>query len=84
MLRNIVSEFMKNYPDEFKPFMDTEEGEIITEGFFFYFFFSKIIILEKYQKYCDDIIKTNTWGGQLELKAISHSLQQYIIVYTGI
>lgn len=30
---------------------------------------------EEFGKYCDDIVNTAAWGGQLELRALSHILQ---------
>ncbi|XP_009948754.1 PREDICTED: OTU domain-containing protein 6B-like, partial [Leptosomus discolor] len=35
---------------------------------------------EEFEKYCDDIANTAAWGGQLELRALSHILQTAIEV----
>lgn len=38
---------------------------------------------EGFEKYCNDVAMTTTWGGQLELKALTHSLHVPITVYTA-
>ena len=35
----------------------------------------------QYEKHCGEIESTAAWGGQAELRALSHALKRQIIVY---
>nr|XP_014353373.1 PREDICTED: OTU domain-containing protein 6B-like [Latimeria chalumnae] len=61
-LRKQTAEYMRNHMDDFLPFLtDPDTGDLYTpDGF---------------EKYCDDIVNTAAWGGQLELRALSHVLK---------
>lgn len=61
-----VSYFVIENADDFLPFLTTESGDLFTQSDF--------------DKYCCDLEKTTTWGGHLEIKALSHVLNQPIIV----
>lgn len=37
--------------------------------------YSDLFPTEEFGKYCDDIVNTAAWGGQLELRALSHILR---------
>ncbi|KAJ4815994.1 OTU domain-containing protein 6B [Rhynchospora pubera] len=36
-----------------------------------------------FEKYCDEVESTASWGGQLELGALIHVLKKHIVVYSG-
>lgn len=65
-LRKQAAEYMRENADDFLPFLTTESGDLFTQSDF--------------DKYCCDLEKTTTWGGHLEIKALSHVLNQPIIV----
>uniref|UniRef100_A0A2K5QS30 ubiquitinyl hydrolase 1 n=1 Tax=Cebus imitator TaxID=2715852 RepID=A0A2K5QS30_CEBIM len=61
-LRSQTAEYMQSHVDDFLPFLtNPNTGDMYTP--------------EEFQKYCDDIVNTAAWGGQLELRALSHILQ---------
>uniref|UniRef100_A0A8D2D1R7 ubiquitinyl hydrolase 1 n=1 Tax=Sciurus vulgaris TaxID=55149 RepID=A0A8D2D1R7_SCIVU len=60
-LRRQTAEYMQSHVEDFLPFLtNPNSGNMYTPEF---------------GKYCDDIVNTATWGGQLELRALSHILQ---------
>ncbi|XP_043313936.1 OTU domain-containing protein 6A [Cervus canadensis] len=66
-LRNRTAEYMRKHIDDFLPFFsDPETGDAYSRDRFF--------------SYCDDIVSSASWGGQLELRALSHILQTPIEV----
>ncbi|XP_075405618.1 deubiquitinase OTUD6B isoform X1 [Tenrec ecaudatus] len=66
-LRRQTAEYMQSHVEDFLPFLtNPNTGDIYT--------------LEDFGKYCDDVINTAAWGGQLELRALSHILQTPIEV----
>jgi len=38
---------------------------------------------EKFREYCDKMANTASWGGQLELKALSQILKRPIMVFSS-
>ncbi|XP_077632227.1 deubiquitinase OTUD6B-like isoform X1 [Crocuta crocuta] len=61
-LRSQTAEYIKGHVEDFLPFLTNPNmGEMYTQ--------------EEFRKYCDDIINTAAWGGQLERRALSHILQ---------
>lgn len=67
-LREQTSTYMMQHMHDFLPFTSNiQTGEMFTP--------------DEYEKYCSDIKGTNSWGGQLELRAISQVLQHPIEVY---
>jgi len=67
-LRKKTSEYMLEHMDDFLPFTShPATGDMLS--------------VEEYNEYCKDIRDTNSWGGQLELKAISQINQTPIEVY---
>jgi len=67
-LRKNTSEYMLEHMDEFLPFTSNNvTGEMLS--------------VEEYKQYCNDIKETNSWGGELELKAISQINHVPIEVY---
>ncbi|KYO48297.1 deubiquitinase OTUD6B [Alligator mississippiensis] len=66
-LRNQTAKYMQNHVDDFLPFLtNPNTGDVYSR--------------EEFAKYCDDIANTAAWGGQLELRALSHILQTPIEV----
>ncbi|CAI9087118.1 OLC1v1021110C1 [Oldenlandia corymbosa var. corymbosa] len=51
--------------------MNAEEGEFDNK------------IAERFQSYCKDVESTAAWGGQLELRALTHCLKKHIMIYSG-
>ncbi|XP_073924917.1 deubiquitinase OTUD6B isoform X2 [Castor canadensis] len=61
-LRSQTAEYMQSHVEDFLPFLtNPNTGDMYTP--------------EEFGKYCDDIVSTAAWGGQLELRALSHILQ---------
>uniref|UniRef100_K7F372 ubiquitinyl hydrolase 1 n=2 Tax=Pelodiscus sinensis TaxID=13735 RepID=K7F372_PELSI len=66
-LRSQTAEYMQSHIDDFLPFLtNPNTGDLYSR--------------EEFEKYCDDIVNTAAWGGQLELRALSHILQKPIEV----
>uniref|UniRef100_A0A8C3VGP1 ubiquitinyl hydrolase 1 n=1 Tax=Catagonus wagneri TaxID=51154 RepID=A0A8C3VGP1_9CETA len=66
-LRRRTADYMRKHVDDFLPFFsDPETGD--AQG------------CDDFLSYCDDIVRSASWGGQLELRALSHILQTPIEV----
>lgn len=63
-LRKLTSDYIRRNMTEFLPFMTNAEGESLNET--------------EFEDYCSKIENTNTWGGQIELKALSNILKTSI------
>ncbi|XP_029842373.2 deubiquitinase OTUD6B isoform X2 [Ixodes scapularis] len=61
-LRRDAAEYMLANAEEFLPFLTSaSSGGVMTR--------------EEFEEYCDKVSGTTTWGGQLELRALSHVCQ---------
>ncbi|XP_028317044.1 deubiquitinase OTUD6B [Gouania willdenowi] len=61
-LRSCTAEHMKNNTDDFLPFLtNPNTGDMYTT--------------DEFEKYCSDVEHTAAWGGQLELRALTHVLR---------
>nr|KYP71613.1 OTU domain-containing protein 6B [Cajanus cajan] len=40
-------------------------------------------LAQKFENYCKDVESTATWGGQLELGALTHCLKKHIMIFSG-
>ncbi|KAI5607746.1 OTU domain-containing protein 6B, partial [Silurus asotus] len=61
-LRLQTSCYMRSHQDDFLPFLtNSSTGEMFTA--------------DEFEKYCSDVAETAAWGGQLELRALTHVLQ---------
>ncbi|XP_060680404.1 deubiquitinase OTUD6B [Hemiscyllium ocellatum] len=61
-LRTQAAEYMRSHADDFLPFLtNCNTGDVYTP--------------EEFEKYCDEVANTAAWGGQLELRALSHILK---------
>ncbi|KAJ3075073.1 OTU domain-containing protein 6B [Podochytrium sp. JEL0797] len=68
--RKQAATFMRAHPDEFMPFLATDDGDIMSE--------------EQYEQYCCNVEASATWGGQLEIKAMTMALKRPVhIVQMG-
>ncbi|XP_008710515.2 OTU domain-containing protein 6A [Ursus maritimus] len=66
-LRSRTADYMRKHVDDFLPFFsDPDTGNAYSR--------------EDFLSYCDDIVRSPSWGGQLELRALSHVLQTPIEV----
>lgn len=63
-LRREVAQYMIDNKDDFLPFLTKDNGDAFTE--------------EDFEKYCRDTARTTTWGGHLEVRALSQTLKQPI------
>lgn len=61
-LRKLTSEYMLSHEDDFLPFLTNQNTD-------------DIMTMDEFHQYCDDIIYTSAWGGQIELNALSHVYQ---------
>ncbi|XP_070924116.1 deubiquitinase OTUD6B isoform X2 [Macaca nemestrina] len=65
-LRSQTAEYMQSHVEDFLPFLtNPNTGDMCTP--------------EEFQKYCDDIVNTAAWGGQLEDLTVSPQLE-----YSGV
>ena len=69
-LRKLAASYLRSHQDDFAPFFLTDAGELMTEA--------------QFEKHCADIEGTATWGGQAELRALSHALKRQIVVYQAV
>ncbi|KAI8610485.1 hypothetical protein BC830DRAFT_740267 [Chytriomyces sp. MP71] len=68
--RKVAANFMRANADDFTPFLLNEKGDMMSSG--------------EYETYCSEVESSATWGGQLEIKAISSALKREInIVQMG-
>lgn len=66
-LRHQTADYMQSHADDFLPFLtNSATGEMYTQ--------------DEFEKYCSEIANTPAWGGQLELRALSHILKTPIEV----
>lgn len=61
-LRRHTAEYMRSHAEDFLPFLiNANTGDLYTT--------------DEFEKYCSDVEHTAAWGGQLELRALTHVLQ---------
>ncbi|XP_060760036.1 deubiquitinase OTUD6B [Neoarius graeffei] len=61
-LRVQTAQYMRSHEDDFLPFLtNPNTGDMYTA--------------DEFEKYCSDVAETAAWGGQLELRALTHVLQ---------
>ncbi|WOL03394.1 hypothetical protein Cni_G12114 [Canna indica] len=73
-LRKMVANYMRNHASDFLPFFLSESKKEVEPD---------SSLLERFEKYCDEIESTAAWGGQLELGALTHCLKKHIVIYSG-
>ncbi|KAM3928016.1 deubiquitinase OTUD6B [Leptodactylus fuscus] len=66
-LRRQTADYMLSHVDDFLPFLtNSATGDMYTQ--------------DEFEKYCTEVASTPAWGGQLELRALSHILKTPIEV----
>jgi len=65
-LRRAATEEMKNNPDDYLPFLSNASGDMLDQ--------------EGFENYCQKMLETPAWGGQVELRALSKALKRPIEV----
>ncbi|KAG6517372.1 OVARIAN TUMOR DOMAIN-containing deubiquitinating enzyme 5-like [Zingiber officinale] len=73
-LRKMAANYMRNHASDFLPFF-LSESKIEVD--------SDSSLLERFEKYCEEVESTAAWGGQLELGALTHCLKKHIVIYSG-
>ncbi|XP_020211892.1 deubiquitinase OTUD6B isoform X2 [Cajanus cajan] len=74
-LREMVAAYMRKNTSDFLPFFLSEnliEDDDSDES-----------LAQKFENYCKDVESTATWGGQLELGALTHCLKKHIMIFSG-
>ncbi|WRX07646.1 OTU domain - like 1 [Theobroma cacao] len=73
-LREMVAAYMRKHASDFHPFFlseNTIDGD------------SDDSLVERFENYCKEVESTATWGGQLELGALTHCLRKHIMIFSG-
>lgn len=73
-LREMVAAYMRDHSSDFLPFYLSENmigGD------------SAQPLVERFENYCKEVESTAAWGGELELRALTHCLRKHIMVYSG-
>ncbi|KAI3658846.1 hypothetical protein MP638_006561 [Amoeboaphelidium occidentale] len=65
--RKIVSDYLKDHPDDFMPFLSGANGDTMSEA--------------EFNEYCKKIAETGEWAGNVEIQALSQALKRKIIIY---
>ncbi|KAL5795526.1 hypothetical protein ACOSQ2_000346 [Xanthoceras sorbifolium] len=73
-LREMVSAYMRDHAYDFLPFYLSEN--MITDD-------SDSSQAERFENYCKEVESTAAWGGELELRALTHCLRKHIMIYSG-
>lgn len=66
-LRKMVAKEMRSNPNDYIPFLETSNGDLMNE--------------KEFDDYCNNIENTSCWGGQVELKSLVNILQKQIQVF---
>ncbi|XP_027050702.1 deubiquitinase OTUD6B-like [Pocillopora damicornis] len=67
-LRKLAADYMLSHQDDFLPFLtDAKTGKLYTP--------------DQFVQYCEEIAATASWGGHLEIQALSQALKLPIEVY---
>lgn len=66
-LRQATANQLKQHPDQYLPFLTSSSGDTLMNH-------------EEFEKYCDQVEKTRSWGGNVELKALASHLNTEIQV----
>jgi len=66
-LREMAGQYLKEHKSDFVPFLShPDTGDLLTD--------------EQYEDYCNEVVNTSAWGGEVELRALSHVLKYCIEV----
>ncbi|KAJ0112164.1 hypothetical protein Patl1_01075 [Pistacia atlantica] len=74
VLREMVAAYMMDHASDFLPFYLSEnmldEDSDNSPG-------------ERFENYCKEVESTAAWGGELELRALTHCLRKHIRIFSG-
>ncbi|KAJ7977505.1 OTU domain-containing protein 6B [Quillaja saponaria] len=73
-LREMAAAYMRKHAYDFLPFYQSEN---FVEGA------SDGSLAERFENYCREVDSTATWGGQLELGALTYCLKKNIMIFSG-
>lgn len=73
-LREMVAAYMRDHASDFLPFYLSEN--MIDQD-------SAQSQAERFEDYCKEVELTAAWGGELELRALTHCLRKHIMIYSG-
>lgn len=73
-LREMVAAYMRDHASDFLPFYLSEN--MLDED-------SDNSQAERFENYCKEVESTAAWGGELELRALTHCLRKHIRVFSG-
>lgn len=66
-LRKLVAKEMRSNPNDYIPFLETSNGDLMGE--------------KEFEEYCNNIENTSCWGGQCEIKSLVNILQKQITIF---
>lgn len=71
-LRKMVASYMRDHPSDFIPFLPWENttSDEQSQG-------------ERFENYCKEVESTAAWGGEVELRALTHCLRKHLMIYSG-
>ncbi|KAI9165090.1 hypothetical protein LWI28_007464 [Acer negundo] len=73
-LREMVAAYLRYHASNFIPFYLSEN--MINDD-------SDRSQAERFENYCKEVESTAAWGGELELRALTHCLRKHILIYSG-
>jgi len=65
-MRKAATDEIKSSPDDYLPYLSNSAGDMLNQA--------------EFEKYCQDMLETPAWGGQVELRALSKALKRPIEV----
>lgn len=70
----MVAAYMRDHASDFLPFYLSEN--MLDED-------SDNSQAERFENYCKEVESTAAWGGELELRALTHCLRKHIRIFSG-
>ncbi|XP_067007557.2 deubiquitinase OTUD6B isoform X2 [Anabrus simplex] len=61
-LRSLTSQYLLGHMSDYLPFLSHPESE-------------ELMTIEQYEEYCQKVANTAAWGGEVELRALSHAIK---------
>ncbi|KAK1587298.1 hypothetical protein Q3G72_011573 [Acer saccharum] len=68
-LREMVAAYLRYRASDFIPFYLNDDSDRSQA--------------ERFENYCKEVESTAAWGGELELRALTHCLRKHILIYSG-
>eukprot|EP01137_Pigoraptor_chileana_P013522 Opistho-2@67126 len=66
-LRLRAADYLRSHRDDFMPFLSTDSGDPMCDA--------------DYDEYCNSVEKTAAWGGEIEIRALSHLLHVSVEIF---